>query len=162
MAVRMDLYRRHIAPCLIASAMKRQEFTPYRRRVTQAVHGHVLEIGIGSGGNLPHYPRSVEKVVGVDPSRKLLTMACQRASACGFPVNLVEASAEALPLPDNSIDTVIGTWVLCSVSDPSAALQEIRRVLRPGGCFRFVEHGFSPQRQVNIWQICLNPIWRQI
>ena len=142
--------------------MEREEFAPYRQRIVKAARGHVLEIGIGSGCNLPHYPKSVDRVTGVEPSRKLLRMAKEATRACDFPVDLVEASAEELPIPDDQIDTVTATWVLCSVRDPSRALQEIRRVLRPDGRFLFVEHGVAPERHMNFLQICLNPVWRRI
>jgi ubiquinone/menaquinone biosynthesis C-methylase UbiE len=121
----------------------------------------VLEIGIGSGRNLPFYGGDVEEVVGVDPSPGMLALA-RRAHAAGpRRVELVEASAERLPFDACSFDATVVTWSLCSVPDPAAALQEARRVLRPGGRLLFVEHGLAPDPGVRRWQDRLTPVWRR-
>jgi ubiquinone/menaquinone biosynthesis C-methylase UbiE len=119
-----------------------------------------LEIGIGSGLNLPFYKDGVVWVIGIDPSRELL----RRASAVPTrkPVHLVQAKAEALPLADGSVDSIVMTWSLCSVADAPAALSEMRRVLRPDGEVIFVEHGLAPDPSVARWQHRLDPVWRQI
>lgn len=156
------LYGRHVVPRLIASAMARDSFAPFRQRIAEAARGHVLEVGIGAGYNLDHYPKAVSAVTGIDRSRELLGLAATRGARSPFPVALIQGSAEQLPVKDESVDTVVSTWVLCSVSDPAAALAELRRVLRPDGMFLFVEHGDSPDRGIAVWQQLLNPLWRRV
>jgi ubiquinone/menaquinone biosynthesis C-methylase UbiE len=99
-------------------------------------------------------------VVGIDPSPRLLVIARRRAEAAGVYVALVQGSAAAIPLADQSIDTVVMTWTLCSIADPSAALREMRRILKPGGKLVFVEHGLSPEPGVERWQNWMTPVWR--
>jgi ubiquinone/menaquinone biosynthesis C-methylase UbiE len=155
----MGLYARYLLPRLTHLAMSQEQLRPYRERVIAGATGRVLEIGIGSGLNLPLYGGAVE-VIGIDISRELLAMA-ERTVAASRPVNvrLLEGSAERLPLDDRSIDTVVVTWALSSIPDPIAALAEARRVLRPGGSLRFVEHGRSPDTGVAKWQDRLTPLW---
>jgi len=129
--------------------------------VVEAARGRVLEIGIGSGLNLPHY-RGVTCVVGIDPSLKLLTFARSLARNAAFPVELVADSAEDLPFPDATFDTVLSTCTLCSIPDLARALGEARRVLKPGGRFIFFEHGRSPDPGVARWQDRLTPLWRHV
>jgi len=120
------------------------ELVPYRKRALEQARGRVLEIGIGSGLNLPHYPRAVGEVLGLEPSARLAAMARQAASGVAFPVEVLEESVEVIPLDDGTIDTVVSTWTLCSIPDVGRALSELRRVLKSGGQFLFVEHGLSP------------------
>jgi ubiquinone/menaquinone biosynthesis C-methylase UbiE len=122
----------------------------------------VLEVGIGSGLNLPLYGPSVRSVIGLDPSPELLRMARDRAAAAPVPVELLEGSAETVPLDDASIDTVVTTWTLCTIPDAPRALSELRRVLRPGGALLFVEHGRAPEPGVARWQDRLDPMWRRL
>jgi ubiquinone/menaquinone biosynthesis C-methylase UbiE len=122
----------------------------------------VLEVGIGSGLNLPLYGPSVRSVIGLDPSPELLLMARDRARTALVPVKLLEASAETVPLDDASIDTVVTTWTLCTIPDAPRALSELRRVLRPGGALLFVEHGRAPEFGVARWQDRLDPMWRRL
>jgi ubiquinone/menaquinone biosynthesis C-methylase UbiE len=122
----------------------------------------VLEIGIGSGLNLPLYGPAVDTVIGLEPSPELLRMARDRAATARVPVQLLEASAEAVPLDTASIDTVVMTWTLCTIPDPHSALAELRRVLKPGGALLFVEHGRAPELGVARWQDRLDPLWRRI
>jgi ubiquinone/menaquinone biosynthesis C-methylase UbiE len=122
----------------------------------------VLEIGVGSGLNLRAYPQAVTGVVGLDPSAKLLERAQRAAGALPYSVDLIEGSAEAIPLEDRSVDTVLTSWTLCSIPDVSRALQEARRVLTPGGRLLFAEHGRSPDPRVARWQDRLTPLWRRI
>jgi len=125
--------------------------------------GRVLEVGIGAGLNLPFYlPERVREVVGVDPSAPLLERARQRATETRVPVSFVRASAERLPLDAQSFDSVVLTYTLCSVERPTAALAEMRRVLRPGGRLYFVEHGASPDASVARWQRLITPVWRRV
>jgi len=156
----MILYERWVLPPLLDRAMRQQQIEKYRRNLIPAARGTVLEIGVGSGLNLRHYGAEVTQVVGLDPSRRLLSMARPRARAAKPPVDLMEGSATAIPLGDASIDTLVMTWTLCSIPDPLAALGEMRRVLRPGGVLLFVEHGLSPEPGVARWQHRLTPFWR--
>jgi ubiquinone/menaquinone biosynthesis C-methylase UbiE len=153
----VSFYARHVLPRLLDWTMRAGAVTPYRARIAGAAQGRVLELGIGSGLNLAHYGPAVTGIVGVDPSAELLAMARRRAE--GRPVTLLEASAESLPLPDASIDTVVTTWTLCSVPDAARALAEVRRVLRPGGALLFVEHGRAPSPRVARWQDRLDRPW---
>jgi ubiquinone/menaquinone biosynthesis C-methylase UbiE len=158
----LAVYQRHILPRLISWGMRQRQLVPLRERVVGAARGRVLEVGIGSGLNLPFYHRDVEVVLGVDPSIELLHMAKKHTPWVHFPVELTEASAEDLPLDDRSVDHVVLTWTLCSVGDPQRALAEIRRVLRPGGALVFIEHGQAPEPGVRRWQDRLTPGWRRI
>ena len=122
----------------------------------------VLEIGIGSGLNLPIYGPAVDRVCGIDPSRELLDHARKRIADAHVPVSLVRASAEQLPFADATFDTVVVTWTLCSIQTPSTALTEMRRVLKPDGRLLFVEHGLSSEPRIIRWQHRLTPCWKRI
>jgi ubiquinone/menaquinone biosynthesis C-methylase UbiE len=148
----MNLYERWILPPILDLTMRQKHLTKYRRAVVAAAHGRVLEIGVGSGLNLPLYGKQVELVYGIDPSPRLLAIARRRAAASGVPVELLQGSATAIPLANSSVDTVVMTWTLCSIPDPLAALREMRRVLKPNGKLCFVEHGLSPEPNIEHWQ----------
>ena len=143
--------------------MARKLLLPYRQRVIGGAAGRVLEIGIGSGLNLPLYGDAVEEVIGVDVSPELLALAERAAQRRGLQVRLLEGSAEHLSsnIADGSVDTVVVTWALCSIPDARTALVEAHRVLRPNGSLRFVEHGRSPDASVAWWQDRLTPLWRR-
>jgi ubiquinone/menaquinone biosynthesis C-methylase UbiE len=159
----MGFYTERILPRLIDVAMRYEDLAPYRRRVAAGAWGQVLEVGIGSGLNLPWYDRAaVKEIVGLDPSPRLIEMARRRAEALGVPLTLVEGSAEAIAVGDASIDAVVMTWTLCSIVDPPQALAEIRRILRPGGELLFVEHGMAPDKGVAAWQNRLTPVWKHV
>lgn len=158
----MGFYQEQIVPLLINLAMRQRRLSEYRGRVVAAAQGRVLEIGIGSGLNLPYYTRNVERVIGLDPSPKLLSMARRHLRPRAGPVDFIEGSAEAIPLENASIDTVLTTWTLCSIPDVTRALDEMRRVLRPGGRLLFVEHGRAPEPNVRRWQDRLTPVWQRI
>lgn len=158
----MNLYRRWVVPYLIELAMRQPRLCPYRRRMIAAARGRVLEIGAGSGLNLPLYGARVERVEALDPSAALLQRARPRAAAAGLPVAMVGASAEQLPFGDAVFDTVVTSWTLCSIPDPRAALREMRRVLAPDGHLLFVEHGLAPDRAAARWQHALTPGWKRI
>ncbi len=157
----MSFYREHVLPHLVRMSMQQPTLEPYRRRVITAADGRVLEIGVGSGINLPLYA-SATHVVGLDPSARLLTMARAAAREGSRPIDLVEGTAEAIPLPDHSVDTVVTTWTLCSIPDLPRALREVRRVLRAEGRLLFAEHGLAPEPTVVRWQNRLTPIWKRI
>ncbi len=158
----MGFYDRHVVPCLVHAAMQQEALLPYRARVAGAAEGRVLEIGIGSGLNLSLYGAAVTDVVGVDPSRALLSRAAAAGAQCQAPVTLIEGSAEAMAFECRSFDTVVTTWSLCTIPDAGRALAEVRRVLRLGGALLFVEHGRAPERTVARWQDRLDPFWTRI
>lgn len=158
----MGIYARRILPPLIDYAMRRKPLLRLRESLVAGARGQVLEIGIGSGLNLPFYRRDLEGLCGVDPSPELLAMARTQAAWVHFPVSLAEGRAEELPLEDRAVDSVVMTWTLCSVADPAQALAEIHRVLRPGGCLIFIEHGQAPEASVRGWQDQLTPLWRRV
>ena len=163
----MGIYARYVLPRLTDLTMARKLLLPYRQRVIGGAAGRVLEIGIGSGLNLPLYGDAVEEVIGIDISPELLAMAdCAamlQSQRRRLGVRLLEGSAERLPstVADGSVDTVVVTWALCSIPDTAAALAEARRVLRSNGSLRFVEHGRSPDTSVAWWQDHLTPLWRR-
>lgn len=144
--------------------MSSGQLHPLRSALVGAAEGRVLEVGIGSGLNIGFYRREVAQVIGVDPSRALLTQAKTSAAWGACPIRLLEARVENLPLETASIDNVVMTWTLCSVADPIGALSEIRRVLRPGGALLFIEHGLAPEHELRVqrWQNKLTPVWRKI
>lgn len=157
----MGFYNDFILPRLCDLAMRNKQFEPYRRRVIGAAEGRVIEIGVGSGRNLPFYRPPVKEVLALEPAPKLIAMA-RRAPQPDMPVNFIEGSAEAIPLDDHSVDTVVTTWTLCSIPQAVTALVEMRRVLRPGGRLLFVEHGLAPDESVRRWQNRLTPLWTRI
>ena len=155
----MSFYQRHVVPCLTHLAMRQKPLLPFRQRVIGAAGGRVLEIGIGSGLNLPLYGAAVTSVIGLEPSSELLNMARPRAEA---PITLLDASAETIPLDSGSIDTVVTTWTLCTIPNAAQALAEMRRVLKSGGTLLFVEHGRAPEPGVARWQDRLDPLWSRL
>jgi ubiquinone/menaquinone biosynthesis C-methylase UbiE len=159
----VGIYTEWVVPHLVHLSMRQSTFVPYRQRVVSQAQGRVLEIGIGSGLNLPLYTSAVTSFIGLDPSPKLLSMAKQKGNESAIAEReLVEASAESIPLEDGSVDTVVSTWTLCTIPDVQGALKEMNRVMRPTGRLLFVEHGRSPETRVRRWQDRLNPIWRPI
>jgi ubiquinone/menaquinone biosynthesis C-methylase UbiE len=158
----MGFYKNQVVPLLTSLSMRNENLAAYRQRVVPEATGCVLEIGIGSGINLPLYsPKIVQQVIGLEPSPKLLDMA-RRVERHGMSVDFVEGSAEEIPLENASVDTVLTTWTLCTIPDPDSALRQMRRVLKPGGRLLFVEHGRAPDPKVVWWQDRLTPIWKRI
>jgi ubiquinone/menaquinone biosynthesis C-methylase UbiE len=143
----------------LSARWERQYGAELRRRLLAEARGRVLEIGVGTGQSFAHYP-PVEELVGIEPSEPMLQRARQRAAEAGREVTLVEAPAEQLPFEDDSFDTVVTMAVLCTVDDPERSLQEIKRVLRPGGRFRFSEHVRAPDPNLARWQDRLELPWR--
>lgn len=155
----MGFYDSRILPTLLNCCMSMSVLAGERARLVPRAHGRVLEIGIGSGLNLPFYGPAVESVTGVDPSVELGRMAREQADAVAFPVHFRQVSGESLPLEDASFDCAVITWTLCTIPDPAAALREVRRVLKPDGELFFVEHGKAPDPGVVKWQDRLNRFW---
>jgi ubiquinone/menaquinone biosynthesis C-methylase UbiE len=158
----LGFYQRRILPRLIHFGMRQKQLAPLREQLVAGVRGRVLEIGIGSGLNLPFYPRELDILLGLDPSRELLQIARRHSVWVHFPVELNEGRAEDIPLDDAAVDHVVMSWTLCSVADPLRALAEVRRVLRPAGTLLFVEHGRAPEPRVSRWQDRLTPVWRRL
>jgi ubiquinone/menaquinone biosynthesis C-methylase UbiE len=158
----MGFYTDRVLPALLDLTMRNKLLRPFRERVTSAAEGRVLDVGVGSGLNLPLYGARADEVFGLEPSHPLLLRASKNAELARVPVRLIEGSAEAIPLDDNSIDTVVMTWTGCSIPDIRSALGEMRRVLKPRGRLLFVEHGRSPEAGVQVWQDRLTPLWRRV
>jgi ubiquinone/menaquinone biosynthesis C-methylase UbiE len=144
----------------LTAASEREGMADRRRALLAAAHGRVLEVGAGTGLNLEHYPETIEELVLIEPERAMARKLAARVADLGRPAQIVEASAETLPFDDGSFDTVVSTLVLCSVGDAESALRELRRVLRPGGSFLFLEHVRSGDPRTARRQDRLNPIWR--
>lgn len=159
----MGLWANRALPGLIEKACRSGDILEERRRWVPRAHGRVLELGVGTGLNLAFYdPTRVDQVVAIDPSAALLARAQGRAAAARVPVELREASAEALPFAAASFDSALVTYSLCSIDQLDAALAETRRVVRPGGELIFVEHGRAPDPGPRRWQRWLTPAWRRI
>ena len=158
----MGFYEKWILPRLVDVAMRNKEAMRYRSQIVPQARGMVLEIGVGSGLNLPFYGAGVEQLYGLDPSEELLVMARKKARAIAFPIDFLAHPGEEIPLDDGCIDTVVTTWTLCTIPDPVKALKEMRRVLKPGGMLLFAEHGLAPETRVQGWQRWLNPLWSRV
>jgi ubiquinone/menaquinone biosynthesis C-methylase UbiE len=158
----MGFYDKWILPRLVDVAMRNKEATRYRAQVVPNAFGRVLEIGVGSGLNLPFYGSNVEQLYALDPSEELLAMARKQSHAISFPIEFLAHSSEAIPLDNASVDTVVTTWTLCSIDDPVQALREMKRVLKPDGVLLFAEHGLAPEASVQGWQQRLNPLWSKL
>lgn len=158
----MGVYSRHLRPRLLNASLADSRTGPIRRRVCAGLSGDVLEIGFGSGLNLPHLPPEVRSLAAVDPSQVALRLSAARRAASPVPVTVVGDDAQHLPLADGSVDAALSTWNLCGIDDPAAVLREVRRVLRPGGALHFVEHGLAPDSSVVRWQRRGNGLNRRI
>jgi SAM-dependent methyltransferase len=158
----MGLYEDRVLPRLVDLCCGGKAFDKLRARVCAPLAGEVLEVGFGSGRNVPHYPRSVTRVLAVDPSLRGRDLARERLAASPIPVEFVGLDGQQLPLEDGSVDHVLCTWSLCTIPEPGQALDEIRRVLRPGGQLHFIEHGLAPRADIARWQHRLTPIQRRV
>ncbi|MCX5724899.1 MAG: class I SAM-dependent methyltransferase [Nitrospirae bacterium] len=158
----MGLYATQIFPRLMDRLMSGDEFQQLRKLLLQGAHGEVLEIGLGTGLNLPHYPGGLLRLHAVDPAPLLPDRVAQRSRALTFPVQIEQVSAETLPFDDRTFDCVVSTWTLCTIPDPVTALREVRRVLKPDGTFLFLEHGRSEEARIAAWQDRMNPLQRVI
>jgi ubiquinone/menaquinone biosynthesis C-methylase UbiE len=159
----MGFYAKHVLPRLIDFAMRNKDTARLRAEWIPHARGEVLEIGIGSGLNLPFYSPEVQHIYGVDPSMELQQMARKRTAKSSVSVNFLSQRAEVpLPLPESSIDTIVVTWTLCSIPNPSDALQQAKRVLKPNGRLLFIEHGRSTDSGVAVWQDRITPLWKRI
>jgi len=159
----VGLYSKYLLPKLVHCACSSEQNMAQRGRVVPKARGQVLEVGIGSGLNLPYYdPQQVEKVWGLDPSAELMAMAVREADKLDLEVEFLAQRGEEIPLDDASVDTVLTTFTLCSIADAEKALAGMARVLKPGGTFLFCEHGVAPDASVRRVQRGLNPIWKRV
>lgn len=159
----MGLYEKYFLPRFINCACSTKPMMKQREKVVPLASGTVLEIGIGTGLNLPYYDASkVEKVIGLDPSEESWELAAARAASLEFEVEFIGLPGEQIPLEEDSVDTVLVTYALCTIPDPVTALAGMSRVLRPGGELIFCEHGLAPDASVQRWQARVNPLWRAV
>ena len=159
----MGLYNRYVLPRILDYVMRDGPIMRQRAKVVPLAHGRVLEIGIGSGLNLSFYDKTkVDKVLGLDPSPELNVMARKRAAEAGIDVDWHTLSSEQIPLPDDSIDSLVITYTMCTIPDVHSALCEMRRVMKPGAKMFFSEHSLAPDPSVRTWQNRLNPLWKHL
>jgi len=158
----MGVYTEQVLPRIIDVACGLKANRPLRDRVCEGLHGQVVEIGFGSGLNVPHYPGAVTKVAAVEPADRGWKLAGKRLAATSVPVERVGLDGQSLPLEDDSCDTALSTWTMCTIPDIATALAEVRRVLKPGGTLHFVEHGLAPDDKVQRWQHRLEPVQKKL
>jgi ubiquinone/menaquinone biosynthesis C-methylase UbiE len=158
----MGLYGEHVLPRIIDVACATKPTKQYRRRVCEGLAGDVVEIGFGSGLNVPFYPGSVAHVAAVEPADLGWKLAAKRLGETSVPVQRAGLDGQSLPFADDSYDAALSTWTLCTIPDVAAALRELRRVLKPGATLHFVEHGLAPDEGVRRWQRRLEPLQKRI
>jgi ubiquinone/menaquinone biosynthesis C-methylase UbiE len=158
----MGYYTDNIVPRIVDFACRLGEAPDLRRRVCAGLAGDVLEIGFGSGHNVPFYPDAVTHVAAVEPSDVGWKLAEKRLNANGTPIERSGLDGQSLPFPDETFDVALSTWTLCTIPDVHAALYEIRRVLKPGAALHFVEHGLAPDESVRRWQRRLDPLQQRL
>ncbi|WP_461023319.1 class I SAM-dependent methyltransferase [Thalassiella azotivora] len=158
----MGWYREHVLPRLVDRVCGTEPVTALRRRTCEGLAGEVVEIGFGSGLNVPHYPDGVTSVAAVEPSDLAWRLAAERVARSRVPVTRAGLDGQALPFPDASFDAALSTWTLCTIPDAGAALAELHRVLRPGATLHFVEHGLAPDESVRTWQNRLEPLQKRV
>src|SRR5687768_18340202 len=158
----MGIYGEHVLPRIINCACGLKAVDPLRQRVCEGLEGDVVEIGFGSGLNVPSYPESVARVAAVEPADVGWKLAEKRVGASSVPVERSGLDGQSLPFADDSYDCALSTWTLCTIPDVAAALREVRRVLKPGGTLHFVEHGLAPDERVRRWQRRLEPVQKRV
>ena len=158
----MSIYRDHVLPRIVDKACARKDFHALRRDTLAGLAGVVVEIGFGSGHNLPHYPPQVRRVLAVEPSPLARRLAAPRIDAAAVDVELVGLDGQQLPLADDGADAAVSTFTLCTIPNLTAALDELRRVLRAGGTLHFLEHGLATDPKVAVWQHRLTPLQRRV
>jgi ubiquinone/menaquinone biosynthesis C-methylase UbiE len=154
----MGVYADHVLPRIINVACGAKVGRPLRERVCAGLHGDVVEIGFGTGHNVPFYPGAVARVAAIEPSALSWKLARDRVAASPVAVEQSGLDGQSLPFDDDSFDSALSTWTLCTIPDPVLALTELRRVLRPGGTLHFLEHGLAPDDRVQRWQRRLEPL----
>lgn len=158
-----SLYNRYFLPCLLDCACATKPIRKQRGKIIPLAKGDVVEIGIGSGLNLPFYDQTkVSKLIGIDPDEYVWKKSKQRREAFERPIERLGLSGESIPLEDDSADTVVVTYSLCTIPDPVKALREMGRILKPGGDLLFTEHGMAPDAKVHKWQNRIDKVWKNI
>ena len=158
----MGIYGDQILPRVINALCGLKTVEPLRRRVCEGLEGEVVEIGFGSGLNVPFYPPEVRRVAAVEPSGVGWKLAGKRVASSRVPVERTGLDGQSLRFADGSCDSVLSTWTLCTIPDVASALREVRRVLKPGGTFHFLEHGLAPDESVRRWQHRLEPVQKRV
>ena len=158
----MGIYGDHVLPRIVNCACGLKTADPLRQRVCEGLEGDVVEIGFGSGLNVPFYPEGVSRVAAVEPADVGWKLAEKRLEASSSPVERSGLDGQSLPFEDNSYDSALATWTLCTIPDVATALREVRRVLKPGGTLHFVEHGLAPDEKVRRWQHRLEPVQKRL
>ncbi len=158
----MGFYEARILPRVIDILLGNRRMQQVRRPSLAGLSGTVVELGFGSGPNVPLYPAEVERVLAVEPSERARELAAKRLAASPVDIEFVGLDGQSLPIDDGAADCVLSTWTLCTIPDVAAAMTEARRVLKPGGRFFFLEHGLSPEPNVARWQHRLAPLQRKI
>lgn len=158
----MGWYAERMLPRVINVSCGMRSNEPLRQRACEGLAGRVVEIGFGSGLNVPFYPPAVTAVDAVEPADLGWRLAGKRLAGSRVPVRRAGLDGETLPFPDDCFDSALSTWTLCTIPDVAAALSELRRVLKPGGTFHFVEHGLAPDERVQRWQHRLEPIQKRV
>lgn len=158
----MGFYRDHVVPVLVDRCCALPGLESWRSQVVEGLRGRVVEIGFGSGLNVKHYPSAVDVVLAVEPSAVAWKLASKRLAATSVVVRHVGTDSHSLPVDDATCDAALGSFMLCTVVDPAAVVDEVYRVLRPGGAFHFLEHGLSPDPRVATWQRRLDPFQRRL
>ena len=155
-----DLYEKMVLPKLCDKCCATKPINYQRKKVVPLAKGVVLEVGIGSGLNIPFYNKNnIEQIIGLDPSEELNVLAKRVADDNGIQIDFLINGAEDIELPDNSIDTILITYTLCTIPNLNKSMTEMKRVLKPGGKFIFCEHGIAPDKNIIKWQRRINPIW---
>ena len=158
----MGVYARHVLPRIIDVACGTKTADPLRERVCAGLYGDVVEVGFGSGHNVPFYPAEVRSVAAVEPADLGWRLAAERVAASPVTITRSGLDGASLPFADDSFDAALSTWTLCTIPDVAGALAELRRVLRPGGALHFVEHGLAPDAEVARWQRRLEPVQKRL
>jgi len=158
----MGFYQKRVLPRIVNVACGTKTVEPLRRRVCEGLAGDVVEIGFGSGLNVPFYPSTVSRVAAVEPSDLAWKLAGKRLEETGLRVDRSGLDGQSLPFEDDSYDAALSSWTLCTIPDVAVALSELRRVLKPGAALHFLEHGLAPDERVRSWQRRLDPVEKRL